>query len=152
MTVKRRVPMTWGNRRQRVHMPYLLIESDHHGAAVSELTRFWQAGFNPAFCMGPQSGKACPLQQGEACSLVEQADIVLHQLPPKLGIAKAIHKMRPNLPVVTSGHLDTGTDQSSTEVEAQIGSLRQALGRYDPEQLFRTARGQPRLIETEGAQ
>jgi hypothetical protein len=51
MTVQRRVPMTWGNRRQRVHLPYLLVESDHHGAAASDLARFWQAGFNPAFCM-----------------------------------------------------------------------------------------------------
>jgi hypothetical protein len=145
MTVKRQVPMTWGNRRHGVHMPYQLVASDHFGAAVSELTRSWQAGFNPAFCVGPQSGKACPLHDGEACAPVDQADIVLHQLPPQLGVAKAIREMGPSLPVGANGHL-------STEVQAQIGSLRQALGRYDPQELFRTARGQPRLIETEGAQ
>jgi hypothetical protein len=51
----------------------------------------------------------------------------MHGLPPRFGIAKAIHKLRPNLPVVAGGNLDTGTEQSSTEAEPQIGSLRQAL-------------------------
>jgi hypothetical protein len=75
--------------------------------------------------MGPQSGKACPLQQGETCALVDQADIVLHQLRPNFGIAKAIRETRPNLPVVVSGPVDR--DMTITAVEARVRSLRQAL-------------------------
>jgi hypothetical protein len=126
--MKRRAPMTWGNGRHRAHLPYLLVESDDAGAAVSNLTAFWKAGFNPAFCLGPHPGETCPLQGGGRCALIDQADIVLHRLHPNLGIAKAIHQCRPSLPVVAvRGHSSGPASSNPTLAESQIAALRQAL-------------------------
>jgi hypothetical protein len=100
--VKQRVPRrTWSppgvtGRRRR-----LLVEDGRAAAAISDFSLFRDAGFDVAFCSGPDDNPAdCPLLRGERCVLVDGADVILHGLDPGLGVAAAIQRQRPGLPVV----------------------------------------------------
>jgi hypothetical protein len=115
--------MTWGKGQQRVHFPYLLIESDDPALAVSDFTAFWEAGFNPAFCAGRASGRPCSLLESGECELVDRADVVLHRMQQRTGIADAIRESRPELPVVVIG-TDAGADLPPTaSIAAQTRTL-----------------------------
>lgn len=66
---------------------------------------FEQAGFDIALCMGPGHDRAaCPLQQGRPCPVAAGADAVFHGLDPALGIAAALRRQRPAMPVVVEQH------------------------------------------------
>ena len=66
---------------------------------------FHDAGLDVAFCSGPGDDPgACPLLRGQRCALVDRADVVLHGLSPGLGVAAAIRRQRPDLPVVVEQH------------------------------------------------
>jgi hypothetical protein len=83
------------------HRPRLLIEDDRPALAISDFSVFRDAGFDIAFCSGPGDDPgACPLLRGQRCALVDWSDVVLHGLSPGLGIAAAIRRQRPELPVV----------------------------------------------------
>ncbi len=151
--VHQRVPRGWGSPAAGRRLPRLLIEDDDPVAAVSDFTVFRDAGFDVAFCSGPGADpKKCPLRRGEPCSLVAGSDVVLHVLPPTLGIAPEIRRRHPFIPVVTAaprGHGDSagatgglaggggagdislaGTDLPvSASLEAQVRALREALAR-----------------------
>jgi len=100
--MKQRVPRrAWSTPHAAGHQRRLLIEDDRPALAISDFSLFHDAGFDVAFCSGPGTDpRACPLLLGQPCSLVTGADVVLHGLDPALGIAAAIKREHPGLPVV----------------------------------------------------
>lgn len=99
--MKQRIPRTWSSPHPSGRRPRLLIEDGHPALAISDFSLFRDAGFDVAFCSGPgDEPGACPLLRGQQCPLVAGADVVLHGLDPAVGIATAIRRQRPDLPVV----------------------------------------------------
>jgi len=100
--MKQRFPRrTWGPASGAAHRPRVLIEDDRPALAVSDFSLFERAGLHVGFCSGPGRRPAdCPLLHGQACPALEQADAVLHGLDPDLGVAAAIRRRHPGLPVV----------------------------------------------------
>src|SRR5690348_13903351 len=100
--MNQRVPRrTWKSVRRAGHRPRVLIEDDHLALAISDFSLFEQAGFDVAFCSGPGRDRAaCPLLRGRRCPLVTGTDAVLHGLDPALGVAAAIGRYSPGVPVV----------------------------------------------------
>ena len=100
--MKQRVPRrAWSSPHLAGQRPRLLIEDDHPALAVSDFSLFRDAGFDVALCSGPGGDSGgCPLHRGEPCALLAGADVVLHGLDPALGIAAAIRRQYPGLPVV----------------------------------------------------
>lgn len=100
--MKQRVPRrTWSSPGLPGRRPRLLIEDGRPALAISDFTLFRDAGFDVAFCSGPGSDLAdCPLMRGQRCMLVDGADVVLHGLDAGAGVAAAIRRQRPELPVV----------------------------------------------------
>jgi hypothetical protein len=100
--MKQRIPRrTWSSPRPSGRHPRLLIEDSHPALAISDFSLFRDAGFDVAFCSGPgDEPGACPLLRGQPCRLVAKADVVLHGLDPAIGIAAAIRRRHPDLPVV----------------------------------------------------
>ncbi len=100
--MKQRVPRrTWSSPGLAGWRPRLLIEDGRPAAGVSDFSLFRDAGFDVAFCSGPEGARGdCPLLHGGRCMLVDGADVVLHGLDPGLGVAAAIRDQRPELPVV----------------------------------------------------
>jgi hypothetical protein len=100
--MKQRVPRrTWSAPGLPGRRPRLLVEDSRAALAVSDFSLFQDAGFDVAFCSGPgRDPRDCPLLRGQQCALVAGADVVLHGLDPGLGVAAAIRRHRPELPVV----------------------------------------------------
>ena len=100
--MKQRIPRrTWSSPQPSGRHPRLLIEDGHPALAISDFSLFRDAGFDVAFCSGPgDEPGACPLLRGQRCPLVAEADVVLHGLDQALGIAAAIRRQHPELPVV----------------------------------------------------
>jgi len=100
--MKQRIPRrTWSSPHPSGRHPRLLIEDSHPALAISDFSLFRDAGFDVAFCSGPGGDPAdCPLVRGQRCVLVDGADVVLHGLDAETGVAAAIRRQRPQLPVV----------------------------------------------------
>jgi hypothetical protein len=100
--MKQRVPRrTWCSPGLAGRRLRLLVEDDRPAAAVSDFSLFQDAGFDVALCGGPEGDPGdCPLLRGRRCVLVDGADVVLHGLDLRLGVAAAIRNQRPELPVV----------------------------------------------------
>jgi hypothetical protein len=100
--MEQRVPRrTWTSPGLTGRRPRLLVEDDRPALAISDFSLFRDAGLDVAFCSGPgDDPAACPLLSGQRCALVDRADVVLHGLSLGLGIATAIRRQRPELPVV----------------------------------------------------
>ena len=100
--MKQRVPRrTWQAPGRTGRHPRILIEDAHPALEISDFSLFEQAGFDVAYCSGPGDDlAACPLLRGQRCPLVDAADAVLQGLDPALGIAAAIRRQRPGMPVV----------------------------------------------------
>lgn len=100
--MRQRIPRrAWRSQGPAGHRPRLLIEDDHPALAISDFSLFEQAGFDVASCSGPgRDPTVCPLLRGEECPAAAGADIVLHGLDPQLGIAAAIRRRFPHVPVV----------------------------------------------------
>jgi hypothetical protein len=100
--MKQRVPRrAWRSAGRAGHRPRVLIEDDHPALAISDFSLFEQAGFDVAFCPGPGRGlTACPVLHGGPCPIVAGADAVLHNLDPELGVAAAIRRHNPGVPVI----------------------------------------------------
>jgi hypothetical protein len=111
--MRQRVPRrTWGSPSAGTERPRVLIEDDHQALAISDFSLFEQAGLDIAFCSGPGEGpRACPLLRGEPCPVLARAETVLHGLDPALGIATAIRRQHPGLPVVVEQRRRPGADQ-----------------------------------------
>jgi hypothetical protein len=129
---------TWRSPSADTGRPRVLIEDGHQALAISDFALFEQAGLDIAFCSGPgEDPPACPLLRGEPCPLLARAEAVLHCLDPALGIAAAIRRQRPGLPVVEQrgrpgGHQPPAPDGCAplpypASVKGQIGAVRQAL-------------------------
>lgn len=129
----------WSSPRRPGHRPRLLIEDDRPALAISDFSLFHDAGFDVAFCSGPDDDpQACPVLHGQACPLLAAADVVLHGLDPALGVAAAIRRQRPRLPVVIEQRADeegsTGEVPDgcvplryASSVSGQIAAVRGAL-------------------------
>ena len=106
--MKQRIPRrTWSSPHPAGGHPRLLIEDGHPALAISDFSLFRDAGFDVAFCSGPgDEPGTCPLLRGQPCPLVAEADVVLHGLDPALGIAAAIRRQYPELPVVVEQRRD----------------------------------------------
>jgi hypothetical protein len=95
--------------------------------------------FDVAFCSGPGPDlAACPLLHDQPCPVLTGADAVLHGLEPRLGVATAIRRHRPELPVVAfqrrraDGSLPPGPRGCiphvfPSSVKGQIDALWQAI-------------------------
>lgn len=138
--MKQRVPRrSWQSAGPPAHRPRILIEDDEPALAISDFSLFHQAGFDVAFCSGPGVNEAsCPLLRGDQCQVLAGADAVLHGLDPRLGVAAAIHRRLPRLPVVFKRRrlADGGTQlvpagclplAPECSVRGQIDALRTAL-------------------------
>lgn len=104
--MRQRVPRrTWSSPGLTGRRPRLLVEDARPALAISDFSLFRDAGFDVAFCSGPDGGPGdCPLLHGQRCPLVDGADVVLHGLDPELGVAAAMRRQRPALPVVVERH------------------------------------------------
>lgn len=135
-----RVPRrTWRSPSADTGRPRVLIEDSHPALAISDFSLFEQAGLDIAFCSGPgEDPPACPLLRGEPCPLLARAEAVLHCLDPALGIAAAIRRQRPGLPVVVGqrrrpdGHQPPAPDGCTSlpypaSVKGQIDAVWRAL-------------------------
>jgi hypothetical protein len=100
--MKQRVPgRSWFSHGEGFHRPRVLVEDDHPALAISDFSAFRDAGYDVAVCSGPDRTPArCPLLRGEHCGVVANADVVLHGLDPRLGIAAAIRHQHPGVAVV----------------------------------------------------
>lgn len=129
----------WSAPHRSGHRPRLLIEDDRPALAVSDFSLFRDAGFDVAFCSGPgDDPHECPVMDGQACPLLAAADVVLHGLDPALGIAAAIRRQCPRLPVVieqcrdeegSTGEVPDGCVplRYASSVSGQIAAVRRAL-------------------------
>lgn len=105
--MRQRVPRrTWGSAGRAGHRPRVLIEDGQPALAISDFSVFEQAGFDVAFCSGPDGdpAAACPVLHGRRCPLLMGTDVVLHGLDPALGVAAAISRQRLGVPVVVEQH------------------------------------------------
>jgi hypothetical protein len=140
--MKQRVPRrAWYSPGGAFHRPRVLVEDDRPALAVSDFSKFQEAGFDVAFCSGPgQARAACPLLRGQECELLTGADAVLHGLDGGLGIAAAIRLRHPDLPVLAEqrrgadGNLEPVPEGClplayACSVPGQVAALRQALAR-----------------------
>lgn len=137
--MKQRVPRRAWYSGRAAHRPRVLIEDDHQALAISDFSLFQQAGFDVAFCSGPGRDLAdCPVLRGQPCAVLAEADAVLHGLDPQLGVAAAIRRQLPGLPVVAEqrrlpdGSLTPVPDGSTPlafpcSVQGQVEAVRQAL-------------------------
>lgn len=139
--MKQRAPRSeWSSPTHRPgHRPRLLIEDDQPALAISDFSLFHDAGFDVAFCSGPgDDPQECPVMHGQACPLLLAADVVLHGLDPALGLAGAIRRQCPQLPVVieqrrdedgSTGEVPDGCVplRYASSVSGQIAAVRRAL-------------------------
>jgi GNAT superfamily N-acetyltransferase len=75
------MPPIGGPRRR------ILVEARDAGVRGAARTALTRAGFEVNVCAGPGPGHPCPLLSGQACSLVDRSDVVVHALPGKVGKA-----------------------------------------------------------------
>ncbi len=65
-----------------------------------------------ALCPGPGEDLAgCPVLDGGRCPALDGADVVLHGLDPALGVAAAIRRSRPGIPVLVGQRRGPGGRQ-----------------------------------------
>jgi hypothetical protein len=137
--MKQRVPGSSWYSPGDVHRPRVLVEDDHPALAISDFSAFRDAGFDVAVCPGPDRGPdRCPLLRGDPCGIVAGADVVLHGLDPRLGVAAAIRYQHPRLPVVVEQQCFPGGRAAAVpagctplafpcSVNGQLDALRAAL-------------------------
>jgi hypothetical protein len=147
--MRQRFPSRWGSPSRPHHLPRLLVEDDDPALALSDFSRFHQAGFEVAWCSGPAGrADACSLLRNGDCPLLRGADVVLHGLNPDTRIASAIRASHPETGLVQivraraeiggSGQdpgQPTGSDfvlSGSDGVETQVRALCRALSRRCP--------------------
>ena len=140
--MKQRVPRrAWHSPGRPGRRPRVLIEDAHPALAVSDFSLFQDAGFDVAYCSGPERvPEECPLLGGGSCPVLAGADAVLHRLDPGLGIAVRIRRQYPDAVVVaeqrrrldgTVGPAAEGCEPLAphASVKGQIDALRRALAR-----------------------
>jgi hypothetical protein len=112
--MRQRIPRrAWLGGGPAGHRPRVLIENDSPALAISDFSAFERAGLDVAFCPGPEpDGGACPVLAGEPCPALASADVVLQGLDPAKGVAAAIRRIQPGIPVIVGRHrLADGTDE-----------------------------------------
>jgi hypothetical protein len=140
--MRQRVPSrSWYSPGRPGRRPRVLIEDAHPALAISDFSRFTQAGFDVAYCSGPgPAGRSCPALRGQRCALLAGADIVLHGLGPDRRVAAAIRRQRPGVTVLAEpGRAGGGSAEPLPDgwlpiapgcsVPGQLDALRRALAR-----------------------
>jgi hypothetical protein len=140
--MKQRVPGRAWYTGGSAHRPRVLVESDSSALAISDFSMFQAAGFDVGFCSGPGcTPQACPLLRGQECNVLAGADAVLQGLDRGLGIAAAIRRQRPDIPVLVEERRGAGGDMQTVpegcvplpylcSVKGQVDALRRALPRW----------------------
>jgi len=116
----------------------LLVESAEAGTAISNFDAFRRAGFDVTTCEGPAAdARECPVVRGEACPLVDEADVVLFDGDgdPRVRarLLAALRTRRPHLPIVVRSAaaipeaVDCATLRPTTSVGGQVSALRKAV-------------------------
>jgi len=83
----------------------VLVETDDAALQLCDFNSFAAAGFDVAVCAGPGDGHDCPAVEGQACDLVDQADVVLNVMQdPTIQrlVVEAVHAGNPEVPMVVS--------------------------------------------------
>jgi hypothetical protein len=140
--MEQRVPRrAWNSPGGAFHRPRVLVEDDRAALAISDFAKFKEAGFDVAFCSGPgQAHESCPLLRGQECDVLASADVVLHGLDGGLGVAAAIRRRHPDLPVLAEQRRDADGNLEpvpegcvplafACSVPGQVDALRRALAR-----------------------
>jgi hypothetical protein len=137
--MKQRVPRRAWYSGGFADRPRVLVESDSPALAISDFSKFQEAGFDVAFCSGPGcTPEACPLMRDEECDVLASADAVLHGLDRGFGLAAAIRQRRPDIPVLVevrrgpAGELPEVPEgcvplPSPCSVKGQVDALRREL-------------------------
>ena len=130
-----RVPVAWESEKRPGGPARLLVESDDPAMAVSDFTLFREAGFSVAFCPGKGcSEDRCGLLDGRNCGMVDEADVVLHDLPSAWGVAAALRRYRPDLPIVEIRRHRSGdeeTDAAGAPMEVALASTAPVRARIE---------------------
>lgn len=132
--MKQRFPRrTWAPEAGAPHRPRVLIEDDRPALAISDFSLFERAGLDIGHCSGPGGEPArCPLLQGKPCPALASADAVLHGLDLGLGIAAAIRRQHPGLPVVVAQHCNAdGSLQAVPEGCVPISATSSVQGQIE---------------------
>lgn len=85
--------------------PHVLIENADPVAAATQAEALELAGFRATHCHGPDHDpRKCPVLSGGRCSLVEDADVVIHDLdlhdPTDRDVLRQLQRTHPTLPIV----------------------------------------------------
>ena len=96
-------PMTWAPRTTK---PRVLVENPDRAELLAHADILREAGYDVAVCTGPDVGRGgracgCPLLEGERCTLVDGADVVVStsSLSGSDDILAALHAQG-SLPIV----------------------------------------------------
>lgn len=91
----------------------VLVEAEDEAAALARLRVLETAGYQVAWCQGPESHpfRQCPLVRGGSCPLVESADVVVTCLDMERSSSRQIlasmDREHAELPVVIETTADT---------------------------------------------
>ncbi len=81
----------------------VLVENSDRRAGEAQVAALSQAGFDVTYCAGPASlpGGMCPAVDGTGCSLLDDADIVVHDLElSDPSSREVLHQLRRSYPEV----------------------------------------------------
>lgn len=133
--MRQRVTNAWRSGEVGKHVLRVLVESAQPALAISDFSRYREAGLDVALCTGPEVGEdaaQCPMVAAGRCELVESADVVLAALGPG-PVQDSVVAHRGTTPVVVevAGRDDVAPEGcpricSIWTVDGQIKALRDA--------------------------
>jgi CheY-like chemotaxis protein len=127
--------------QQRIR-PHVLIENADRVAAATQAEALELAGFQATHCQGPgHEPRKCPVLSGGRCSLIEDADVVIHDLdlhdPVDREVLRQLQSSHPGLPIVVeatteaarlaTGDLDRCTVVVPYSMEHLVSAVTDAL-------------------------
>ncbi len=117
---------TWPARAER--RPRILVEAAAGRWPGEDAAR--AAGFEIRTCRGPSEHRACPMLSGGTCALVDDADVVIVQMPPAAAVAReliAAHGRHPERELIVPAFGSPGPDGCETGEEV-VDRIRRTLG------------------------
>lgn len=94
-----RTTSQWWRRQESARLR-LVVEGSERSLDIADFRAFRDAGFDVAQCGGAESEGACPVQRGERCSLIDNADVVLATIGAGAALAEAVRSVHPAVPLV----------------------------------------------------
>ena len=122
-----RLPHNWAMTPPPHPRPQLLVEASDPALTVSDFRRFHDAGFSVALCTGPEGSPAeCALLHGDACRLLDSADVVLLHLDGHGAAVRAAARRLDPPPRMLAMGAD-GDISPAAPVDSQIRAVRHLL-------------------------